>query len=328
MLDLVFMGTAEFAAPCLRAVVQAGHRVLAVVSQPDRPRGRGMKLHPSPVKAAALDVGLEVLQPEKASQPEFVERLRELSPQVLVVVAYGQILRPAVLEVPPLGAINVHGSLLPELRGAAPIQWAVIRGYSETGVTTMFMDAGMDTGDMILKTAETIRPEDTAATLSARLAPIGADLLVRTLATVEQGTAPREAQDPAQATYAPMLRREHGAIEWARPAKEIRNLVHGCNPSPGAFAMRGEEPVKLWRAAMVEGSPEAPPGRVLSVAPLVVAAGEGAVRLDEVQPESRARMDGEAYCRGHQVAVGEVWQNGLAPQPEGPAEGGGEPRAG
>jgi methionyl-tRNA formyltransferase len=310
MLNVVFMGTAAFAAPCLQAVVRAGHTVQAVVSQPDRPHGRGMKLQPSPVKAAAMELGLPVLQPEKASLPGFVERLRTLAPQVIVVVAYGQILRPAVLEIPPLGCINVHGSLLPELRGAAPIQWSVIRGYPETGVTTMFMDPGMDTGDMILKVAEPIRPEDTAGSLGERLAPLGAELLVRTLALVESGAAPREPQDHDRATYAPMLKREDGAIAWASTAVEIRNRIHGCNPAPGAFARRQGETVKLWRAAAVAGAAGTKPGTVLDTNPLTIAAGEGAVQLLQVQPENRSRLDSAAYCNGYRVTPGEVWEDG------------------
>jgi methionyl-tRNA formyltransferase len=309
-MKVAFMGTAPFAVPCLRAVAAAGHVVLAVVTQPDRPRGRGMKLQPSAVKAAARELSLPVLQPEKASQPEFVERLRALAPETIVVVAYGQILRPAVLDVPALGCINVHGSLLPELRGAAPIQWAVIRGYPETGVTTMFMDPGMDTGDMILKEALPIREDDTAGSLAERLAPVGGGLLVRTLELVQSGAAPREPQDSGRATYAPMLKREDGAVSWGASAVEIRNRIHGCNPAPGAYARRGEESMKLWRAEALAPVPGSAPGTVLDAERLVLATGDGALRLLEVQPENRARLDGDAFCRGYRVAPGEVWGDG------------------
>lgn len=311
MLDVVFMGTAPFAVPCLQAVVEAGHRVRAVVAQPDRPHGRGLKLQAPPVKETALALGLPVLQPEKASTPESVAELAALRPQVIVVVAYGQILRPALLEIPALGCINVHGSLLPELRGAAPIQWAIIRGYEETGVTTMFMDAGMDTGDMILKTSLRIAPEDTAGTLAERLAPVGAQLLVETLGRVETGSAPREPQDHARATYAPMLRRAHGAVDWARAAVEIRNQIHGCNPSPGAHAQRNGEAVKIWRAEIVSGEQEHAPGTVIDDNSLVIQAGRDALRLLEVQPPNRARTDGGAFCRGYRVRAGEKWEPGL-----------------
>ena len=314
MLDLVFMGTVEFATTSLRAVVAAGHRVQAVVTQPDRPRGRGMQPQPSSVKVAAVELGLPVLQPEKASEEGFVAELRNLAPQAIVVVAYGQILRPSVLEIPPLGCLNVHGSLLPELRGAAPIQWSILRGFSETGVTTMYMDRGMDTGDMILRAAMPIHPEDTWGVLAERLGPLGAELLVRTLDLLEAGTAPREPQDPALATYAPMLHREHGAVIWSEGAREIRNRIHGCNPAPGAFALRGGRPVKLWRA---EPAPEfdqraasAAPGMVLETNGPVLATGSGALRLLEVQPESRARVSGHEFSLGQRVQVGEVWGNG------------------
>lgn len=312
MLRTVFMGTAPFAVPCLRATVEAGHEVLAVVSQPDRPRGRGMQLQPSAVKAAALELGLPVLQPEKASQPEFVQQLRDLAPQVIVVVAYGQILRPSVLEIPPLGCINVHGSLLPELRGAAPIQWSIIRGYAETGVTTMFMDAGMDTGDMILKASLPIPPEETAGSLTERLAPLGASLLRETLSLLEAGQAPREAQDPAGATYAPMLRREDGGIRWDEPAAVVRNRIHGCNPAPGAFAHRDGVPVKIWRARVLDSTERALPGTVLNVEPLLLATGEGVLELVEVQPPNKGRMSGREFSRGYRVAPAERWSDGSA----------------
>jgi methionyl-tRNA formyltransferase len=317
MLRVVFMGTAPFAVPCLQAVAAAGHEILSVVSQPDRPHGRGMKLQPTPVKAAALDLGLPVLQPEKASQPEFIDQLRELAPQVLVVVAYGQILRPAVLEIPPLGAINVHGSLLPELRGAAPIQWSIIRGYTETGVTTMFMDAGMDTGDMILKTTTPIEPEDTAGALAERLAPLGANLLRETLELLESGAAPREPQDSASATYAPMLKREDGAIRWEESADEIRCRIHGCNPAPGAFARREGSVVKLWRARSVDSLGSERAGTIVSTAPLTIRTGRGALELLEVQPESRGRLSGEEFARGYRLQPGEVWSGGLPAGNEG-----------
>jgi len=264
-----------------------------------------------------------VLQPEKASQPEFVEALRALAPEAIVVVAYGQILRPAVLDIPPLGCVNVHGSLLPKLRGAAPIQWAVIRGERETGVTTMFMDAGMDTGDMILQTSVPVTDEDTAGSLSERLAPSGAQLLVRTLDLLSRGEAPHRPQDPAAATYAPMLKREDGLIDWAQPATAIRNRIHGCNPSPGALALRDGRPVKLWRARVEEeelvagSAPE--PGTVvrLEAGGPVVAAGVGVVQLLELQPESRPRMSGGDYLRGYPLTRGQRFTPPPGGQPTG-----------
>lgn len=304
---LVFMGTAPFAVPCLRALVSSGNEVAAVVTQPDRPRGRGMALQPSAVKVAAAEHGLAVIQPERASEPAFIAGLRELRPECVVVVAYGQILRPALLEIPPLGCINVHGSLLPELRGAAPIQWSLIRGFAETGVTTMFMDAGMDTGDMILKHRVPIAPNDTAGDLTEKLAPAGAELLKETLALVAGGDPPREAQDSSLATYARMLRKEDGVVSWNVPASEVRGRIHGCNPSPGAYTVRAGSQVKLWRAEVVPGTRAAAPGTVLDAHELIIACAPAALRLLEVQPESRGRLDGGAYGRGYRVAAGEVW---------------------
>jgi methionyl-tRNA formyltransferase len=262
------------------------------------------------VKQAALDQGLRVLQPEKASDPAFVDEMRRLRPDLIVVVAYGQILKPTVLDLPPLGCINVHASLLPELRGAAPIQWAVIRGYPETGVTTMRMDGGMDTGPILLQEREWIRPDDTAASLGGRLATIGAALLIDTVAQVEAGCISRLAQDNSRATYAPLLRKEDGAVAWEEPAPQVRNRIHGCNPSPGAYTQREGQLLKLWRAAVEPhaSGPAAPPGTVMAASgELAVAAGEGVVRLLEVQPESRARMSGAEFVRGYHVLSGERW---------------------
>jgi methionyl-tRNA formyltransferase len=308
---VVFVGTAAFAVPSLLALHRAGHTLPAIVTQPDRPHGRGGRIEPGPVHRAALALELNVLQPEKASDPGFIDQVRDLRPELIVVVAYGQILRPALLDVPPLGCINVHGSLLPLLRGAAPIQWAVIRGFRETGVTTMFMDPGMDTGDVILQAAEPIAPEDTAGSLAARLAPVGAGLLLETVSLIAQGTPPRSAQDASAATYAPALRREDGEVRWDEPAGAVRNRIHGCNPSPGAFTDRAGSRLKLWRAEALPGTSSAPPGTVLEGPELLLAAGEGVVRLLEVQPESRGRVAGDAFRRGYRVLPGERWGVGL-----------------
>jgi len=269
-----------------------------------------MKLQPTPVKAAALALGLPVLQPEKASHPEFVEQLGALAPERIIVVAYGQILRPAVLNLPPGGCINVHGSLLPELRGAGPIQWAILRGYSETGVTTMFMDPGMDTGAMLLKAALPILPTDTAGTLAERLAPVGADLLVETLQRLAAGTLQPEPQDNNHATYAPLLHREDGALSWEWDAATLRNRIHGCNPTPGAFAARAGALVKIWRAEAVPDAHSDPPGTVIDAGELVLTTGSGALRLLEVQPENRSRVSGTEFARGYRVVAGERWEDG------------------
>ncbi len=308
-MTLVFMGTAPFAVPSLRALVDAGHTIAAVVTQPDRAHGRGLRQRESAVKQAARALNLPLLQPERTSHPDFVEALHALSPAAIVVIAYGQILRPAVLDIPPRGCINVHGSLLPELRGAAPIQWSILRGCARTGVTTMFMDVGMDTGDVLLTAETAIHTDDTAGTLAERLAPIGAELLVETLRQLQAGTLVRRTQDSTRATYAPMLKREDGALRWDLPAAEVRNRIHGCNPTPGAYARRGETVIKLWRAAIVpDGS--GPAGTVLGTSPLTVATADGALCLMEVQPESRGRMAGEAFALGYRVQRGEIWLPG------------------
>ena len=311
-LRTVFMGTAPFAVPSLEALLRAGHLVSAVVTQPDRPQGRGRQLRPSAVRTAALDAGIAVLQPEKASAPDFVAELRALEPELIVVVAYGQILRPAVLDLPPLGCVNVHGSLLPELRGAAPIQWSVINGDRETGVTTMFMDPGMDTGDIILQATEPIHPTDTAGALGERLAPLGADLLLESLRLIEAGDAPRNPQNGEHATYAPMLKRDDGAVHWSDAAFSIRNRIHGCNPAPGAFALRAGAVVKIWRAELVEQAATGAPGEVveLTAEGPVLATGTRALRILEAQPESRARTTGAELARGLRMVTGERWESG------------------
>src|SRR5262245_20323324 len=292
MPSILFMGTAAFAVPSLRGLHETGHPLVGVVTQPDRPSGRGSQVRPGPVKQAALELGLPVLQPEKASDPAFIAEVVARAPAMVVVVAYGQILRPALLDLPPLGCVNVHGSLLPELRGAAPVQWAVIRGYQETGVTTMFMDPGMDTGDILLQAREPVHPDDTAGRLAERLAPVGAALLVETVHRIERGDAVRRPQDHHCATYAPMLKTEDGRVDWSEPAVAIRNRIHGCNPAPGAFTTRAGRLLKLWRAEALPGPAPGPPG---TVAPspegdLLVATGDAVLRLLEVQPESRGRL--------------------------------------
>jgi methionyl-tRNA formyltransferase len=306
------MGTAAFAVPSLEALLKAGHELLAVVTQPDRPQGRGLTLRPTPVKQVALAHDLPVLQPERARDPEFVAGLADLAPELLVVVAYGQILRPVVLDLPRLGCINVHASLLPELRGAAPIQWAVIRGYRETGITTMFMDPGMDSGDILLRAVEPIRADDTAGSLSERLAPLGARLLLDTLEAVGRGEARRLPQDHENATYAPLIGRDDAAVDWAQSAEAVRNRIHGCNPVPGAYASRAGRMLKLWRAEIAAVPTRGEPGEVLvldSAGP-VVATGDGTIRLLELQPESRPRVTGAEFIRGYRLAAGDRFEGG------------------
>ncbi|MDT8901508.1 methionyl-tRNA formyltransferase [Anaeroselena agilis] len=308
-LRVVFMGTPDFAVPCLDRLVADGHEVAAVVTQPDRPKGRGQKLTPSPVKEAALGHGLAVMQPEKIRAAEFQAQLAALAPAVIVVVAFGQFLPKAMLELPPLGCVNVHASLLPRYRGAAPIHWAVMNGESSTGVTTMLMDTGMDTGDMILKAEVAIGPNETTGEVHDRLKELGATVLSATLARLADGTAPRMPQDGAAASYAPLLTRAVERIDWGRPAAAVHNLVRGLSPWPGAYCLHAGRTLKVWRSEVVateRGSGR--PGRVIAAgdAGAVVLAGDGAVRLTEVQPENRRRMGMDEYIRGYGLTVGET----------------------
>jgi len=301
-MDVVFLGTPKFAVPTLEALVAAGHNVIAVVTQPDRPSGRGQQLTPSPVKEAALRLGLRIYQPERVRRPEAVAALAELKPDVMVVVGYGQIIPQAVIDIPPHGIINVHGSLLPKYRGAGPIQWAIANGETRTGVTTMRIDAGLDTGEMLLKAETEIGPDETAVELGARLATLGADLLVETLAQI--GTIVPEKQDAAQSTYAPLLKKEDGRIDWRQSAPFIHNRVRGFQPWPGAYThFRGQQ-LHIWKSRMAAAAP-GEPGRLWRH-PLRAVCGEGALELIEVQLEGRKRIAGEAFANGQRIADGDI----------------------
>lgn len=295
---LIFLGTPAFAVPTLEAVVAAGHEVLAVVTQPDRPRGRGQHAAASPVKEAALRLGLPVFQPERVRRPEAVEHLRAIPVDAMVVVGYGQIIPQTVIDLAPLGIINVHGSLLPKYRGAGPIQWAIRNGETVTGVTTMRIDAGLDTGDMLLKASTPIAPDENAVELGPRLAVMGADLLVETLAGLAAGTITPEKQNDAEATHAPLLKKEDGAIDWRQSAASIHNQVRGFQPWPGAYtAFRGQK-LHVWKTRPVAGG--------ASVKPLVVPCGEGSLELLEVQPEGRKRMPGADFANGQRLTDNDI----------------------
>ena len=287
---LIFLGTPAFAVPTLEAIVRAGHDVALVVTQPDRPRGRGQVAAAPPVKEAALRLGIEVYQPERVRRPEAVERLRAIGAEAMVVVGYGQIIPQTVIDLAPLGIINVHGSLLPKYRGAGPIQWAIRNGETRTGVTTMRIDAGLDTGDMLLKAETEIGPEENAVELGRRLAVMGADLLVETLAQLPAIAA--EKQDPAQATYAPLLKKEDGVIDWSRPAAAIHNQVRGLQPWPGAYTTFRGQTLHVWKSRVAER-----PG----LKPWAVACGEGALELIEVQLEGRKRMSASDFANGQRL---------------------------
>jgi methionyl-tRNA formyltransferase len=308
---IVFMGTPEFAVPSLQALLDADPatvgQVVGVVTQPDRPRGRGRQLAPAPIKVLAQRAGLPLAQPLKMKDPAFQDILRSWTPDLVAVTAFGRILPPVVLDLPPMGCVNVHGSLLPKYRGAAPIQWAIINGETETGITTMRMDPGLDTGPMLLRETVPILPTDTAGDLATRLAPIGGKLLVQTTIGLKNGTITPIPQDHAQATLAPLLKKEDGMINWKEEASTLTNRIRGLTPWPGAHTYCGEERWQIWRAqATPVGCAEAEPGTILEVTKdaLRVTTGKGSLLIQEIQPASGKRLPVRQYLAGHPVAVG------------------------
>lgn len=306
-MKVLFWGTPAFALPALRALSEEGHVVVGVVTQPDRPAGRGRGVSMSPIKEEALQDGIPVLQPETARGEEFMAQVRALEPDLSVVVAYGQILKPEILALPPLGSVNIHASLLPELRGAAPIQWAIVRGHSVSGVTIMRMEAGLDSGPMLMRVEESIAPDESASELGARLAEIGAEALIETLALLEDGAIVEEPQDHAAATYAPKVDRETARVDWSLPADAVALLIRGMDDVPGAWSpLAGKGAVKLFRPQVVEDAGGVP-GEVLraDMEGVVVACGRAAVRLGEVQPPGKRRMPTADWVRGRGVAAGD-----------------------
>lgn len=309
-MKLIFMGSPDFAVPSLRALSLSRHRVLAVVTQPDRPRGRGGKLKPTPVKEVASSLGIPVLQPEKLV--DVTGNLCDLKPEAVVVVAYGQILGPDLLDLPTYGCINVHASLLPKYRGAAPIHRAVINGDHCTGVTTMFMDRGMDTGEIMLKEEVSIGASDTVGSVHDRLADAGARLLIKTLDLLEKGRVRRLPQNDDEATYAPPLKREDEIINWDQPAADIKNLVRGMNPWPGARTSWGHKVLKIWRVEEIElgRGGKFSPGTVLEAdfnRGITVQAGKGLIKITELQLEGRKRMSAREFLQGHSLPEGTVF---------------------
>ncbi len=304
---LVFMGTPDFAAASLEALLKSNDSVVGIVTQPDRPKGRGQILTPSHVKLLAQREQIPLLQPLKMKDPEFLHALTEWKPDLIAVAAFGRILPPTILSLPPLGCINVHGSLLPKYRGAGPIQWAIINGETETGITTMLMDEGMDTGAMLLQEAIPITPDDTAGTLAPRLAEIGGKLLVETIARLKAGTLAPRPQDSSQATLAPLLKKEDGAIDWALPATALANRVRGLSPWPGAYTtVAGGDRWTIWRALAFSGPVTKLPGTIIAMTTdaIHVATGEGVLAVMELQPANSRRMAVSQYLSGHSTAVG------------------------
>ncbi len=300
---IVYMGTPDFAVLPLQKLHRCGHEIVGVFSQPDRPRGRGMKLVPTPVKAAAKELGLSVYQPESLKSEDTLRLLHTLSPQAIVVAAYGKILPPTVLQLPPLGCINLHASLLPAYRGAAPIAWCILNGERKTGVTTMYMAEGLDTGDMILQAETPIGENETADELHDRLSALGADLLAETLERVEAGTAPRTPQDDAKSSYAPMLDKSLSELDFLKPARQVHHRICGLSSWPCAATTVEGKRLKVYASRLCPDR-SGVAGTLLSGGGLLIACGEGSVELVTVQLAGGKRMDAAAFLAGHPLPVG------------------------
>lgn len=303
---IVFMGTPLFACPTLQMLLDRGENVVAVVTQPDRPKGRGQQLQPPPVKELAVRHGIPVLQPLKVRTPEAVAEIRGYAPDLIIVVAFGQILPKSLLEIPRSGCINVHASLLPRYRGAAPLNWCIINGETETGITTMLMDVGLDTGDMLLKRATAILPDEDASSLHDRLTILGAETMAETLDLLATGKLVPEKQDDSLSCYAPLLKKELGEIDWEKTPDEIRNLVRGVTPWPGAYTRFAGRLLKLFNAHTATG--DGLPGTVLSAGKngLEIACTGGSVVFADLQPEGKKRMRAADFFTGHPVTPGTV----------------------
>jgi len=304
---ILFMGTPEFAIPSLKALLGSEDRVVGVVTRPDKEKGRGRKITPPPVKEIALEKGIPCLQPLRVKDESFVEKIKALKIDLIVVVAFGQIISKAILQIPPKGCINVHPSLVPKYRGAAPINWAIINGEKETGVTTFFMDEGMDTGDILLSRKTFIHPHDNAKTLGERLSHMAAELLLQTISSLKKGTLSPIPQDHTQATYAPKLSKEDGLIQWNKKASEIRNQIRGMNPWPCAFTKWKGMLLKIYEAEELQAMVEEEPGTVTKIEPdgMHVATGEGYLIIKELQLEGRKRLRAEEFLRGARIRAGE-----------------------
>ncbi len=305
-MKIVFMGTPDFAVGTLEAIIEAGHEVLLVVTQPDKPKGRSGALQFTPVKECALAHGIEVFQPTKIRLEENVEFLRKYDADIFVVAAFGQILPKSILEMPKHGCINVHASILPKYRGAAPIQWAVINGDPVTGVTIQQMDIGVDTGDIIVIKELAIAEDETGGGLFDKLAVVGAEACVEALEQIANGTATRTPQNHDEATHVSMINKEFGIIDWNKSAVEIERLIRGLNPWPSAYTKLGDKTFKIWKASVIAENSSEKPGCVSKITKdgLEVQTGEGVLSLLEVQLEGKKRMDAGAFLRGYQVEVG------------------------
>jgi methionyl-tRNA formyltransferase len=306
-MKVLFMGTPDFAAVTLEKLIKSEHELLGVVTQPDKQKGRGRELSISPVKELALKHGIPVFQPNKVREAEFIDLVKAMAPEVIVVAAFGQILPKTFLDIPFYGCINVHGSLLPKYRGAAPIQYSIIDGENETGITIMYMDIGIDTGDMILQEKLTIADNETGGSLFDKMAYLGADLLLKALEQLEAGTAVRIPQDNEQATYVKILNKDMGLLDFNQPAVKLERLIRGLNPWPSAYTYLDGKTLKLWQAD-VESLPDssALPGQIIELRKdsLVIATGDGALVIKELQLEGKKRMTADAFLRGYSLAIG------------------------
>ena len=321
-MNIVFMGTPEFAVPSLEALLHSEDTVVGVVTQPDRPKGRGSALTPPPIKLICQRERIPFVQPAKMKDQVFLETLRAWKPDLIAVAAFGRILPTVILDLPQKGCVNVHASLLPKYRGAGPIQWALINGEKETGITTMMMDAGMDTGAILLQERVPISSEDTAGTLSRKLGEVGGRLLVETIRRLKAGTVIPEPQDHSRATMAPLLKKENGAIDWSLPAADIANRVRGLSPWPGAYTHAGEDRWTICRAYSVNrdaGLPkETPAGTIVTLNndSILVSTGEGLLAITELQPANSRRMTVQSYVAGHSLSAGLVLRSSPHARPE------------
>lgn len=300
------MGTSGFAVPSLEALLRSEHEVIGAVTQPDRPAGRGLRESVSPVKRVAVEAGIPIHQPEKVRSEEFITLVRDLSPDAIVVAAFGQIIPKTILDIPRFGNINVHASLLPKYRGAAPVHYALFEGETVTGVTTMLMDPGLDTGDILLQREVKIDPTDDEGALEVKLAAVGAELLIETLTGLEAGNITSQPQDSSLATVSPSVKRGECQIEWNNHAARIVNRIRGCSPRPGAYTYWQNSPLKVWRASVAEDRSGGEPGEVIGATAdgVLVKAGSGVVLLIEVQPENKKRMNAAEFARGYRVSAG------------------------
>lgn len=306
-LRIIFMGTPDFAVPTLQALIDSPDQVVAVICQPDRKKGRGRRLSPPPVKVLAKKAGIPILQPIAIRTEKFLEKIQSLRPDLIVVTAYGRILPGSLLNLPPLGTINVHGSLLPKYRGAAPIQWAVLKGETETGVTIMQMDEGMDTGDILLPVSLPIEEDDTSGTLFVKLAKLGGHALVKAIGLLKEGKLPPVKQDDSQATEAPMLHKEMGHLDWSRDAAELQSLIRGLDPWPSAYGFLADKRFRFFRPQVVRGEVVEEAGTLCRADKdgLLVATGSNYLLIREIQPEGKKRMSVQSCLCGMNLPMGE-----------------------